>query len=89
MDEVNGRMGFGWIRDSLGLFKAGKSVPWKGCYPVKVTEIVSVREALSWIKEMIIDNVDVETNAQLVITALHATIFHSEFNIIISGIEEA
>lgn len=61
-----GRMGFGWImRDANEDFAAAKAVPWDGVYQLDA-KAIGIREALSWLEEMVVDCVYIEMNAQKV-----------------------
>lgn len=48
----------------------------------EVAEAVGVREALSWLKELGVDRVEVKTDTQLVICAIHGTSTNSSFCLI-------
>lgn len=55
---------FGWvIRDHEGSFVPAKSVCMEGVCQPKEAKALSLREALSWLKEMEIDDEDVEMDA--------------------------
>ncbi|XP_073121701.1 uncharacterized protein [Henckelia pumila] len=65
------RMGYGCvIRDSFGEVKAAIQGCFHGAFNPTVAEALGVREALSWIKELHLPKVIVESDAQLVINAL-------------------
>lgn len=90
INKESGCMGLGWVlRDADGLFVAARAVPVRGTYLLKEAEALSVREALSWLKAMEIDNVDVEMDAQQVYHAIHGDHLNSSFGSIVGDIKEA
>ncbi|XP_031121101.1 uncharacterized protein LOC116024347 [Ipomoea triloba] len=66
-----------------------KAKKFVGYFSVKEGEVVSIREALSWIKEMDLGDVDVETYSQLVFYALLSEPLISPFGFIIADVKEA
>ncbi|XP_031116828.1 uncharacterized protein LOC116020496 [Ipomoea triloba] len=89
LDGNNGVMGFGWVlRDHNGIFLAAKNMCMHGLYGVKEAEATSMREALSWLKDTGMGDVDVETDSQLVFKAIFSPTFNSAFGLIIGDIKE-
>lgn len=71
MDFVNRRMGVGWvIRDSEGVVKGVVRSKMEGLFTVREAEAMGVRKALSWIKSKGWSGIIVETDAQVVATAV-------------------
>ncbi|XP_031107381.1 uncharacterized protein LOC116012048 [Ipomoea triloba] len=61
LDPGNNIMGFGWVlRDEDGRFLAAKSMHVMGNYAVKKAEAVRIREALSWLKDTGLGDIDVD-----------------------------
>ncbi|XP_031091006.1 uncharacterized protein LOC115996003 [Ipomoea triloba] len=89
LDVVNNSMGLGWVlRDDEGRFLACKSLCISGCYGVKEAEALCIREALSWLKDTGMGDVDVETDSQLVYYALRSNSFNSAFGFILNDVKE-
>ncbi|CAH9135001.1 unnamed protein product, partial [Cuscuta epithymum] len=62
--------GLGWVvRDSGGFFVAGGVNTCHGCSPA-VAEALSIREALSWLKQQGWDNIDVESDSIQIISRI-------------------
>ncbi|XP_019150973.1 PREDICTED: uncharacterized protein LOC109147770 [Ipomoea nil] len=58
-------MGFGWVlRDDVGNFLAAKNIRMPGLCAVREAEVLSIREALSWLRDTGLGAVDVETDCQ-------------------------
>ncbi|XP_031116510.1 uncharacterized protein LOC116020169 [Ipomoea triloba] len=90
MSMNNSCMGMGWvIRDAQGHFVTAKAKKFDGFFSVKEAEAVSIREALSWIKEMDIGDVDIKTDSQLVFYALSSEPFNNSFGFLIDDVKEA
>lgn len=69
---LGGYLGMGWIvRDDEGCFIAVKSRTCVGSFNVKEAKAVSIREALSWLKELDFGDVDVETDSSLCFMRYH------------------
>nr|GMD20329.1 uncharacterized protein LOC109155154 [Ipomoea batatas] len=82
-------IGLGFIlRNDNGGFVAAKEKMWQGLYNAKEAEALAVREALSWIKELNIDHVQVETDALLVIQGLQKNSCISSFDLILEDIHK-
>lgn len=47
-----------------------------------------MREALSWLKDTSMGNVDVETDSELLFIALNCSSFHSAFGILVDDVKE-
>ncbi|XP_019167315.1 PREDICTED: uncharacterized protein LOC109163049 [Ipomoea nil] len=89
-DYANNCMGMGWIlRDEEGRFLATKGLNMRGCFNVNEAETYAIREALSWLKDLELGEVDVETDSQIVFHAIHATYFHSSFDSLVDDIKVA
>ncbi|CAH9140449.1 unnamed protein product [Cuscuta epithymum] len=68
---ANARRGLAWVvRDANGEFVAAGARPWLGGISAKEAEILGVREALSWIKEIGWDLIDFESDAYEVVSAI-------------------
>jgi len=53
INKGEARMGFGPVlRNDMGRFVAARGMPWRGAFTPREAEVVAVREALSWIKEL-------------------------------------
>lgn len=74
------------LRDSLGTFVAARQIPWKGNLQAKEAEAIGVREALKWIKNLNLEMVQVEMDAQLVFQSLKSQNPISSFDLIINDI---
>ncbi|XP_019179256.1 PREDICTED: uncharacterized protein LOC109174474 [Ipomoea nil] len=87
MDFERHRMGFGWVmRDGMGVVV---NMGWHkigSLYSVREADAVGVREALSWIKCKGWNRVIVETDAQIVTTAVKGGTHNSPFGLIIHDI---
>nr|GMD88427.1 uncharacterized protein LOC109155154 [Ipomoea batatas] len=82
-------IGLGFIlRNDNGRFVAAREQMWQGLYNAKEAEAIAVREALSWIKELNIDYVQVETDALLVIQGLQKNSCVSSFDLILEDIHK-
>lgn len=70
--------GVGWVmRDSSGKFLATAGCLWHTLYDPLVAEAMSIREALSWIKDRRLSNVQVETECLIAAQAISATLQQS------------
>ncbi|XP_073119607.1 uncharacterized protein [Henckelia pumila] len=68
------RMGYGCIiRDSSGVVIKAICGCFPGIFTSIMAEAMSIREALSWLKELNISNVIVESDALLVVNAFHSS----------------
>lgn len=89
ISQSSNAMGLGWVlRDDHGRFLAAKNVRMPGVYMVKEAEALTLREALSWLKNTGMGAVDVEMDSQLVYHAIHASSFNSAFGYLIDDIRE-
>ncbi|CAH9141770.1 unnamed protein product [Cuscuta epithymum] len=65
------RCGLGWcLRNSEGQFVAGASKPCPGVLTALGAELVSIREALSWLKEYGITSPEIESDAVGAVTEI-------------------
>ncbi|XP_019190782.1 PREDICTED: uncharacterized protein LOC109185256 [Ipomoea nil] len=86
--EVDNAMGFGWVlRDDGGNFLAAKNVIVPGLYTVREAEVLSIREALSWLKGTGLGAVDVETDCKIVFDALTSDSFISVFGYLVDDVK--
>ncbi|XP_019161374.1 PREDICTED: uncharacterized protein LOC109158009 [Ipomoea nil] len=66
LDSEHNVMGLGWIlRDEHGCFLAALNRRMSGQFTVVETEMLCIREALSWLKNIGMGKVDVEMDLQL------------------------
>ncbi|XP_031103169.1 uncharacterized protein LOC116006813 [Ipomoea triloba] len=71
IDQSNHNMGFGFVlRNSEGCFIAACRLPWNGVYRPDEAEAISIREALKWTKSLQFDNIQVESDCQLVVNGI-------------------
>ncbi|XP_019191714.1 PREDICTED: uncharacterized protein LOC109186242 [Ipomoea nil] len=88
IDSINGKMGFGCvIRDEHGTFVAARGIQWDGVFSPREAEATAIREALSWIKELNLNKVSVETDSLQVVNSLKSSIGESSFHVILSDIK--
>ncbi|CAH9122467.1 unnamed protein product [Cuscuta epithymum] len=82
--------GFRWVvRDHTWSFVAGVAKPWYGKFSTREGELLSIREALSWIHSEGWDNVEVESDAlQAVSEILHGS-SSTSFGLIVGDIRES
>ncbi|XP_019150943.1 PREDICTED: uncharacterized protein LOC109147742 [Ipomoea nil] len=84
-----GAMGYGWVlRGDDGSFFAAKNVRVSGTYSIKEAEAMSLREALSWLKNTGMGGVVVEINSQLVYNAILSSSFNSAYGFLVDDIKE-
>ncbi|XP_031112158.1 uncharacterized protein LOC116016135 [Ipomoea triloba] len=89
INQTKGITGFGWLlRDHDGHFLGAKNLRGQGIYGPKEAEAIGMREALSWLKDTCLGEVDVETDSQLVFKAISGHDFTSAFGLIICDIKE-
>ncbi|XP_019166936.1 PREDICTED: uncharacterized protein LOC109162706 [Ipomoea nil] len=82
-------MGLGWVpRDHDGTFMAAKNMRLTSVFTVNEAEAVSLREALSWIKDTGMGNIDVEMDSQTVFYSLTSSSFNSSFGLLVEDIKE-
>lgn len=63
-NQANNTMGLGMVlRDDEGRFFAAKGINMQGTFTVNEAEAVCIREALSSLKELGVEDVDVETDS--------------------------
>ncbi|XP_019194791.1 PREDICTED: uncharacterized protein LOC109188616 [Ipomoea nil] len=85
--EGSRMMSFGWVlRDDFGNFLAAKNMLVPGVYMVKEAEILSIRDALSWLKNTGMGAVDVETDCQVVYNAIRAPSFNFAFGFLVDDV---
>ncbi|KAL8473420.1 hypothetical protein ACS0TY_030312 [Phlomoides rotata] len=67
-------MGVGMnLHDDVGGFVASRFLVLPGSYRLEVGEAMGLLEALSWIKSLGLQQVKIEVDAQLIVTALNTT----------------
>ncbi|XP_019155377.1 PREDICTED: uncharacterized protein LOC109152245 [Ipomoea nil] len=87
-DYANNCMGMGWVlRNEEGRFLAAKGLNVRGCFNVNEAEAYAIQKALSWLKDLGLGEVDVETDSQVVFHAIHATSFNSSFGSLVDDIK--
>ncbi|XP_019161131.1 PREDICTED: uncharacterized protein LOC109157746 [Ipomoea nil] len=85
----NGRAGFGWVlRDAHGAFLAAMAAPYGVAEDARMAEALGVREALSWLKEIGVQRVDVEIDAQEFFHAVRGEPGESYFDLVIDDIKD-
>ncbi|XP_019198079.1 PREDICTED: uncharacterized protein LOC109191861 [Ipomoea nil] len=81
-------MGFGWVlRDDGGNFLAAKNMRVPGLCTVRETNVLSIREALSWLKGTDLGAVDVETDCHIVFNAIISVSFISVFGYLVDDVK--
>ncbi|KAL8524201.1 hypothetical protein ACS0TY_013970 [Phlomoides rotata] len=71
--EDSAEMGFGMvIRDSNGVHIFSRTLAMSGVYAPEEGEAIGLFEALSWIKELDIRNVEIEMDAKVVVNAFYS-----------------
>nr|GMD59832.1 uncharacterized protein LOC109184133 isoform X1 [Ipomoea batatas] len=81
--------GLGFIlRNDECYFMAAKEQVWRGQLQSREAEVISIREALKWIKGMNIDHVQVETDVLLVIQRLNNYNLISSFDLVLEDIRK-
>ncbi|XP_019178767.1 PREDICTED: uncharacterized protein LOC109173878 [Ipomoea nil] len=89
VDKQHGRVGFGWVlRDDDGRFRAAKNGRMMGLFRAREAEAMCMREALSWLKDTGMGNVEAETYSQLLCNAIHSESFFSSFGFLVGDIKE-
>lgn len=90
LDPNNNRMGFGFIvRDSAGALISARCLPWNCTYKPNEAEAIAVREALKWIKEINLDNMQLESDCLQVINGInHPNALVSSFDLIINDVRK-
>ncbi|XP_019200084.1 PREDICTED: uncharacterized protein LOC109193683 [Ipomoea nil] len=90
LDTNNKKMGFGYvIRDSTGHFLYARCLPWPSIFRPNEAEAIGIREALTWIKDSNLDNIQVESGCLLLVNGIiHGHDTFSSFDLIISDIRE-
>ncbi|XP_060968285.1 uncharacterized protein LOC133035872 [Cannabis sativa] len=69
--EKENAYGFGIVaRDSLGRLVDLKAKYHGGNYPAKVVEALGIKEALSWLKDKELNQVEIETNSMVTVQAI-------------------
>ncbi|XP_019176443.1 PREDICTED: uncharacterized protein LOC109171818 [Ipomoea nil] len=82
-------MGLRWVlRDDDGRFLAANCLRIQGRYTVVEAEVLCLREALSWLRDTGMGEVDVETDSQLCIHALRSESFFSAFGFLIDDVKQ-
>ncbi|XP_019173793.1 PREDICTED: uncharacterized protein LOC109169366 [Ipomoea nil] len=82
-------MGLGWVlRDHNGTFMAAKNMRITGIFTVNEAKVVSLREALSWIRDTGMGNIDVEMDSQTIFYSLTSSSFNSSFGLLVEDIIE-
>ncbi|XP_019190337.1 PREDICTED: uncharacterized protein LOC109184754 [Ipomoea nil] len=71
-----------------GSFLAAKNVRVSGTYSIKEAEAMSLREALSWLKNTGMGGVVVEIDSQLVYNAILSSSFNSAYGFLVDDIKE-
>ncbi|XP_019189013.1 PREDICTED: uncharacterized protein LOC109183388 [Ipomoea nil] len=88
-DSVHNIMGLGWVlRDDGGHFLAAKSIRIQGQYTIVEAEALCMREALSWLRDTGMDEVDVETDSQLYFNTLRSESFVSTFGFLTDDVKQ-
>ncbi|XP_019167808.1 PREDICTED: uncharacterized protein LOC109163513 [Ipomoea nil] len=89
INQVANAMGFGWVlRDEDGAFLAAKNMQAPRSYTVEEAEAMSLREALSWLKDTGMGDVVVEIDSQLVFHAILTSPFSSAYGFLVDDIRE-
>lgn len=87
LDSQGRHIGLGFVlRNSDGNFIAAATKHWRGNFQPKLAEAIGVREALKWLKDMQYDNIQVETDALLVIKGLNNATTDSSFDLVLEDI---
>ncbi|XP_031121078.1 uncharacterized protein LOC116024322 [Ipomoea triloba] len=74
IDQNRNKMGFGFvIHDSMGCFITARCLPWRAAFNPPKPEVMGIRKALKWIRDLGIDNLQLESDCQQAILG----IFHS------------
>ncbi|XP_019181954.1 PREDICTED: uncharacterized protein LOC109177101 [Ipomoea nil] len=88
-DSTHRKMGFGlFLRDANGCFVAARKIPWHGLFRSDEAEVMGVKEALKWLKELNVDCVEVEMDAPKVITGLQSCKVFTSFDLILDDIRK-
>ncbi|XP_019153457.1 PREDICTED: uncharacterized protein LOC109149921 [Ipomoea nil] len=90
LDTNNKKMGFGYvIRDSTGHFLSARCLPWPSIFIPNEAKAIGEREALTWIKDSHLDNIQVESDyLEHVNGIIHGHNTFSSFDLIIDDIKE-
>ncbi|KAL8461944.1 hypothetical protein ACS0TY_033143 [Phlomoides rotata] len=62
------------LRDDTGCFLIGRTLYFPGNYRSEEAEVIGLNEALSWIKNLGKDNVEVEMDTMVVVDAVNTMI---------------
>nr|GMD79389.1 uncharacterized protein LOC109155154 [Ipomoea batatas] len=74
------------IRDNAGSFHATLQLKLNGYHSAKIAEAIAVREALKWLKSRRVDNIQIESDALLVVEGIKTSTGCSSFDLIMSDI---
>ncbi|XP_019181959.1 PREDICTED: uncharacterized protein LOC109177106 [Ipomoea nil] len=89
LDSTHRKMGFGLLlRDANGCFVAARQIPWHGLFRSDEAEVMGVKEALKWLKELNVDCVEVEMDGPKVITRLQICKVFTSFDLILDDIRK-
>nr|GMD88119.1 uncharacterized protein LOC109155154 [Ipomoea batatas] len=58
------------VRDNEGSFHAALQLKFRGYHNAKIAEAIAIREALSWLKSRCMDNIQIESDALLVVEGI-------------------
>jgi len=89
LDTGNKKFGFGFVlRDDLGKFVAAKMVPKAGLIRADEAEVMGMKEALKWLKEINCDEVQIETDCIKTVNNINNHACLSYFDLILNDVRE-
>ncbi|XP_038715125.1 uncharacterized protein LOC120008837 [Tripterygium wilfordii] len=78
--QAQNKLGFGWVlRDGLGQMQAAGSGALRGFLDAGLAEALSFREALRWLKDNVISNVIIESDALIIVQAMKSSCLDSSY----------
>lgn len=89
LDMLNRRVGFGFVlRDEDGRFLAAKEVPRPGLTRADEAEVMGMKEALKWLKEINIDGVQIETYCIKTVNNMNNNSSLSYFDLLLNDVRQ-
>lgn len=86
MDEDTNESGIGMaVRDDLGVFVMARTLIIQGCLDMKIGEAMGFFEALSWIQNLLLENVIIEGDSKIVVDAINFDSRVCRFSLILRG----